>query len=493
MYKLNLQICYKSLVLMLLSLSTAISLNAAPIKIMPVGDSITEGIAEIPQNPDQNISVYPLKANGEANLTLNADQIAYRGELWDLLKNEGYAIDFVGSKSSGSNYASSDFDTDHEGYGGRSSQYIKDNIASFMTNNSPDIVLLSIGTNDPGEHIEIGSYDDVDKDKNTSVNNIRIILNTIVTAKPNAKVLLTRILEAKRAHGWVAGWTTTAYNDKIEELLTEEFNSTNIRLVDMQNGADITYSPAGLPNDMQPFHEDNVSDFHPNAKGYAKMASKWCDDLVASGWLSAAEEDTTPPTITLLGQNPVNLIVGDTYTDAGATAEDTIDGNVTASIIVTSTVDTTTAGIYNVSYDVKDAAGNKSQQVKRTVNVSNKGDIQNNGWYVYRKLLKNAKVTPEGSTVESFLMVSSGLEALFLEEMRSISFRHSISSEKEVYIVAKDNGQIYAGTREGNSDSSTLKEGTFFKAGSKAEIKEENNNVLIEVTVKLNKEDVVYF
>ena len=86
-------------------------------------------------------------------------------------------------------------------------------------------------------------------------------------------------------------------------------------------------------------------------------------------------EDTTPPTLTLLGTNPVNLIVGTTYTDAGATATDERDGNVTANIVTTSTVDTSTAGTYLVTYDVNDTAGNNAEQITRTVNVALPADV----------------------------------------------------------------------------------------------------------------------
>jgi len=80
--------------------------------------------------------------------------------------------------------------------------------------------------------------------------------------------------------------------------------------------------------------------------------------------------DTTPPVITLLGANPVNIEVGSTYTDAGATASDNIDGDITASIVTVSTVNTDLAGIYSVTYNVSDAAGNPAAEVSRTVNVT---------------------------------------------------------------------------------------------------------------------------
>ena len=81
--------------------------------------------------------------------------------------------------------------------------------------------------------------------------------------------------------------------------------------------------------------------------------------------------DGTAPIITLNGAATININVGDTYTEQGATATDNVDGNLTSSIITTGTVDTNTAGIYTVNYNVSDAAGNAATQVSRTVNVNN--------------------------------------------------------------------------------------------------------------------------
>ena len=80
--------------------------------------------------------------------------------------------------------------------------------------------------------------------------------------------------------------------------------------------------------------------------------------------------DTTPPVITLLGGNPLELTVGDTYTEPGATASDNVDGDISVNIVITGTVDTATAGAYTRRYNVSDAAGNAATEVTRTVNVS---------------------------------------------------------------------------------------------------------------------------
>ena len=81
--------------------------------------------------------------------------------------------------------------------------------------------------------------------------------------------------------------------------------------------------------------------------------------------------DTTAPVITLTGDAEVTLECGAAYSDAGATASDVCDGELTESISVGGdAVDTATPGAYVITYDVADAAGNNAVQVTRTVIVS---------------------------------------------------------------------------------------------------------------------------
>ena len=79
--------------------------------------------------------------------------------------------------------------------------------------------------------------------------------------------------------------------------------------------------------------------------------------------------DTTVPVITLEGDAVVTIEVDAIYTDAGATAFDNVDGNITTSISVVNTVNTAIVGQYTVTYNVSDAAGNAAVEVTRTVTV----------------------------------------------------------------------------------------------------------------------------
>ena len=83
------------------------------------------------------------------------------------------------------------------------------------------------------------------------------------------------------------------------------------------------------------------------------------------------QPDTTPPVITLLGSDPLELTVGAVYANPGATANDDVNGDISGQIVVGGdTVDTSAPGSFTVTYNVSDAAGNPAAQVTRTVNVS---------------------------------------------------------------------------------------------------------------------------
>ena len=79
--------------------------------------------------------------------------------------------------------------------------------------------------------------------------------------------------------------------------------------------------------------------------------------------------DVILPAITLTGSSTIELTIGNTFTDPGATATDNIDGDLTSSIITSGTVDTSSTGSYTISYSISDATGN-SASVTRTVVVN---------------------------------------------------------------------------------------------------------------------------
>ena len=81
------------------------------------------------------------------------------------------------------------------------------------------------------------------------------------------------------------------------------------------------------------------------------------------------EPDSNAPVIQLRGDATVNIVIDSTYSDAGATATDTEDGDLTSRIVVANSVNTTRLGTYTVTYNVSDLSGNSAKPVTRTVNV----------------------------------------------------------------------------------------------------------------------------
>ena len=79
--------------------------------------------------------------------------------------------------------------------------------------------------------------------------------------------------------------------------------------------------------------------------------------------------DTTPPVITLIGNNPLMVDKGTTFVDPGAVATDDKDGDISDQVSVDGTVDTSIEGTYFLKYNVSDAAGNKADELMREVRV----------------------------------------------------------------------------------------------------------------------------
>ena len=79
------------------------------------------------------------------------------------------------------------------------------------------------------------------------------------------------------------------------------------------------------------------------------------------------EPDTVPPVITLVGAATVTVQLGAVYTDAGATATDNVDGDISDRIVVENPVNTSIAGTYTVTYRVEDQAGNRASATRSVV------------------------------------------------------------------------------------------------------------------------------
>jgi len=202
----------------------------APIRIMPLGDSITKG------------SGPPIFSG-------------YRQALYTNLRGVGYDVEFVGSQVNGGGTPLS-FDLDHEGHSGQTADWIADNVIEFLNANPADAVLLHIGTNDL-----LSGQSPTD-----TVTDVEDILQRINAWERNndrdVVILLARIINRP---GQDAAIST--YNTQLAAMANRRIqNGDRIILVDMENDAGLNYQIDSL---------DWADDIHPSYAGYQKMADRW--------------------------------------------------------------------------------------------------------------------------------------------------------------------------------------------------------------------------
>lgn len=159
-------------------------------------------------------------------------------------------------------------------------------------------------------------------------------------------------------------------------------------------------------------------------KQTGKIATEFCKDVEEkvfitrednANWQSASDAqymaptencdihtkapDTTKPVITLKGEETVTIKIKTEYKDAGATAKDDIDGDISSKITVeikkdgkvVNKVDTSKVGTYIITYKVIDSAGNEDIKT-RTVKV-----VEDNT--TNQKPNSNTQVKPGNNTI----------------------------------------------------------------------------------------------
>lgn len=75
--------------------------------------------------------------------------------------------------------------------------------------------------------------------------------------------------------------------------------------------------------------------------------------------------DNIAPIITLKEEQEVTIMLNANYKDAGCTAEDNVDGNITDKVVITGEVNTKKEGTYTITYKVKDSSGNESETTRK--------------------------------------------------------------------------------------------------------------------------------
>jgi lysophospholipase L1-like esterase len=185
------------------------------VRVMPLGDSITDGF-NVPGG--------------------------YRISLWQQLAAGGYTVDFTGS---GFNGPAALGDHDHEGHSGWRIDQLDANIVTWLRNTNPHTVLLHIGTNDLNQNFDIAN----------APARLSALIDKILANAPGVELFVAQItpetnpaLEAR----------VQAYNAAIPAIVAGK--GARVHLVDL-------HSPLTTA--------DLADGVHPNTNGYNKMANVW--------------------------------------------------------------------------------------------------------------------------------------------------------------------------------------------------------------------------
>lgn len=129
--------------------------------------------------------------------------------------------------------------------------------------------------------------------------------------------------------------------------------------------------PLATPNMQDTDHGHYwVGGEHGNNGKWSIRVGPSYPDIIWDFFSRNSRDRTDPegfPVITLIGDNPMTVNIGTTFTDPGATGEDTEDGSLTVNADC-SDVDTSTAGSYTCTYSATDSDDNTTTK-DRAVNV----------------------------------------------------------------------------------------------------------------------------
>lgn len=192
--------------------------------IMPLGDSITHG---------------------------SAIEGGYRIHLWNKFLEEGRKVDFVGSQSNGP----SNIDQDHEGHPGEAISFIQGEIDTWLSNSTPQVILMMIGTNDvlyPEAH-----------DFTTASARLTGLIQQIVDKSPDTELFIASIPPLTDPE---ANERAQLINAALPTIIaTFQQQGKRVHYVDTQSILTT---------------QDLADGVHPNNAGYEKLADSWYDAIL---------------------------------------------------------------------------------------------------------------------------------------------------------------------------------------------------------------------
>jgi hypothetical protein len=199
--------------------------SCQPLRIMPLGDSITEA---------------------------EDGHTSYRYWLFRALVSDGRRVDFVGSQSGvfRGTPRFADFDPDHEGHWGWSTARVREYIDEWAARSAPDLVLLLLGTNDGV------------RDLGATTGNLTAIIESLRAHRPGVSVLLAEVPPVGDPETG-ATWPDIPRLNRAIATVADRLDAPGARVVVVDQYADFDV------------RSDTYDGVHPNESGEKKLAERW--------------------------------------------------------------------------------------------------------------------------------------------------------------------------------------------------------------------------
>ena len=292
---------------------------AAPITILPLGDSITAGWTQLDTLNPSNLPTEP----------------GYRGPLWfDFVSNDMF-VNLVGPINDG---PASLPDTSNAGYPGYTTAQLLQLLPGILAQGVPNDVLLLAGANDLAQGVS----------QATTIANLTTIIKTIENASSTTHIYLSQLTP-------LVMFPTASLNNAISALASQlSAEGENVSLVSQNN---LTTADVG---------DDGK---HPTADGYALIAQNWYDAILANqpnvgGTPAGTASTISPNTVNIDGGAGPEYLLGNSQNNkiTAGSGDDLLSGG--------GGTDTLIGGVGADQYLVTDVSG----QVTITNFNPNKGD-----------------------------------------------------------------------------------------------------------------------
>jgi lysophospholipase L1-like esterase len=215
--------------------------SAEPLRVMALGDSITQGAVGRP---------------------------GYLPGLLQRMQERGCRVETVGSMHGEYGAAPAGAGLVHEGHWGWRADQVLQYIDRWAKDARPDLVLVHLGTND------LGGGEPVDE----TLEEIAGIVGALRRASPHATILLGQIIPT-------------------------DYDSINAHIVEFNRGIaalalqlDRPDSPVRAVDHYRDYDPDrhNYDGIHPNPVGATLMATRWIETLEALGWFRSGGPCSAP-------------------------------------------------------------------------------------------------------------------------------------------------------------------------------------------------------